>query len=106
MIKLVQSRTQCRLEAYHAIGSIVKLDDLFVIGVRGVTTGDAVNSSVFETLENRKPILLRAQRRVHFEVRVELANFEFRKSLMVRRGLCVNVYSTRFGPPNDVDRIS
>ena len=42
------------------------------------------------------------QWRVHFEVRVEAADFRIRKAHVVRGGLCGDIHASRLGSPDDV----
>ena len=77
------------LQAGDAEGCLLERNVLLVARVRRVVGRDRLDRPVAERLEQRLPVRLGAERRVHLQVRVERADDLVGEAQVVRRDLAV-----------------
>ena len=92
-----------RLQPDDTEGSVVERRVLFVVGVRGMVGGDAVDDAVLEGAAQRGDIGCFAQRRVHLRVRVVVLARVIGERKVVRRHLRGHAAPPLFRPAEQVD---
>ena len=80
-------RRERRLQARDAERRVLERHVLLVTRMRRVIRGDRADRTVAERVEERDPVVLGAERRVHLEVRIERAHGVVRQAEVVRRDL-------------------
>jgi len=104
-MKLRNGQGQRGFEPRNAEGGALKLDLLFVRGVRSVVGGDGVYGAIGERNQNGFAIRGRTQGRVHLEIRVVLAHVLVEQSEMMRRHFAGNARLGALATAHGLERI-
>jgi hypothetical protein len=93
------------LQAGRAHRRLLEGDLLLVARVRSVVGGDAVHDARAQALDQRLPVGLGAQRRVHLHARVQAADRVLGEDQVVRRGLAGDLHAALLGRRDDLHRL-
>src|SRR2546429_3584488 len=84
-MKFRDRQRQCSFESSNAEGSALELNLFFMCSMRSMVGGDRINSAVGKRNQDGFAVRGRAQRRVHLEIGVVLADVFVAQREMMRR---------------------